>query len=150
LPVEVYDPNGKADRLNVTVESFDLFDYYTGMTLPTRYTQGDEKIGGEMSVENGDKSYEISYTETTSWEWGSWGFSGDGHNKRTVTMSCYYEVNVSEDYDGLCLWYDRSGMDHMLTDEDYEEKDSKEVLEMCDADDIICYRLDNLASNEKN
>ncbi len=64
-------------------------------------------------------------------------------------MSCYYAVTVSEDYDGLCLWYDKSGMGHILTDDDYEEKDSQKVLELCDIDDIICYRIGNTSTHEE-
>jgi hypothetical protein len=148
LPVEIYDPYSEAGSLNVSVTSFELFDYYTGLTLPTKETYGDEEIGGELEVEYEDKGYDISYTSQTYWDWGDWDFSGDGNNTREITVYCYYEVTIPDDYDGLCLFYDKSGDDHIITDDEREEIDSAELLELCDVDDIICYRLDNLRESE--
>jgi hypothetical protein len=148
ISIEVYDPYSEAGNLSVSLTGFDLFDYYTGLTLPTRDTHGNEKIGGDLNVENGDDGYDISYTMQTSWDWGDWSFSGDGHNSKDVTMYCYYEVTVTDGYDGLCLCYDKSGNDNKIEYDDSEEKASEELLESYDADDIICFRLDNLRESE--
>ena len=103
-----------------------LCDYYTGIKMPGKSTDGDETVEYEKEIEVNGQKYMISYSEKVSWisddEWSheeaEVGYINTYKKRTNITE---YDIRVPEEYDGIVM---------------YAAPVTKESFENADFDDV--------------
>ncbi len=88
--------------------SLGLFDYYSGMVIPTDGTLSDTVLEDSIDITYQDVTYPIVYTRsmTENTDLSDWAnVGGDIYELQiTVTPEFTYTINMPKEYDGLCLF----------------------------------------------
>ncbi len=78
-----------------------VYDWYTGRMLPARATSNDDAQEYAVTLDIDGVSYEVSYSQEVSWDWGEWVYDEAGNGTSSATVTFDYLFRIPEGYDGL-------------------------------------------------
>ena len=92
-----------AEDVNYTYAAYScgIYDWYTGRMLPARYLDGDDAQEYAVTLDIDGVSYEVSYSQEVSWDWGEWVPDEAGNATHSATVTFEYIFRIPEGYDGL-------------------------------------------------
>lgn len=137
-PVVEQDPIEVDWYINYQVPAIIIADYYTGACAPSKDMSGEDGYLSEYSISWDDKTYDISYTMSLTWdaEWSEWEMDDEG--EWYVSLSASYRSNtvfhMPKDYDGLVLILDKKGTDEYSTDDKIDDVDYDKTYYICQPD----------------
>lgn len=124
-PIELKWDYAKNAGLTACTVSVGLADMYTGVTLNSQATEGDDTFETTQIINIDGKDYEFVWGEGIEWDWLGWmGLDGDydtGINTARATMT----VTMPSDYDGLIL--NVKEYVNNITEEEWEETLAKGI-----------------------
>ncbi len=121
-----------------------LYDYYTGLRIPSKsLVNGEDSFDAEKKINWNGKSYDVNYTKMRSSILGAWQDTEYGTRKRGIVISGQFDITMPEEYDGLMLVFDKTGIANYAESNINTELDSTDayLLNELIKDDILCMRV---------
>lgn len=140
---------GDCNKVSIWGRSFSLYDYYTGVHLPSRSTHGNDSFTTETKIKWNNKTYKISISQNVSNLWnGGFTINNDGSRSSGLAKSITFNVKAPADYDGIVMVMPKKGltMEDALSfnksaSEGTIKTDNKKLLDVMGKKDAWCIRI---------